>query len=374
MQTIRYFIVLGLCCLFYHAAFSQDKKQPEEALKLSQELRKKAVEEVSKLFDERYVFPEKATEVRKLLEENFRTGKYDPINSGQELATRLTTDIQSITKDKHVRVNFVNEKIPVNRKSEPTPEDIHRRREEARIMNGGILKLERLPGNLGYLRIDGFGDPEACKGPLQAAMSFLQHTDALIIDLRYNGGGSPFMVRDLCSYFFGEKPVLLNRMYFRRGDRTEEFHTTPEVPGPKYLKKDVYLLTSAFTFSGAEEFAYNLQTQKRATLVGETTGGGAHPGGTVPFADHFYIFIPTGRAINPITNTNWEGVGVKPEVQTDADKAMEAASEVAIKKLLQSDNKEIAARVKNDVEFFKRNAERQKARREATLKERTISK
>ena len=205
--------------------------------------------------------------------------------------------------------------------------------------NYGFEKLEFLPGNIGYLKLNGFSSDPAARETATAAMNFLAGCDALIIDLRGNGGGNPSMIQYLSSYLF-DQPTHLNSLYFREGDRTEEFWTRTDVPGEK-VGQDVplYVLTSDYTFSGGEEFAYNIQTQKRGTLIGETTGGGANPGGAHPVGDRFMIFVPNGRAINPITNTNWEGVGVKPEIEMPAaeayDKALELATEAAEKQRAQ---------------------------------------
>jgi retinol-binding protein 3 len=362
------FVLLSLL-LITSATFAQ---QPEgKTLSITPDERDAAVLAIGKEFDARYVFPEVASKVKEALEAKIKEKSYDSITTGQALADVLTTDIQAICKDKHVRVNCSTEKLPKNSgRPLPSSADMKKMQEGMKARNAGFTKVERLPGNIGYFRLDGFMNPSVGKDPLLATMLFLQNTDALIIDLRYNGGGTPDMIRDLCSYFFDETPVHLNSMYFRQGNRKEEFWTNKEVPGPRYLNKDVYLLTSAFTFSGAEECAYNFQTQKRGTIVGEMTGGGAHPGGMVPVADHYSIFIPTGRAINPVTGTNWEGVGVKPDVAVNADKAMETAQELAIKKLLNSKDDAVKNRVQQDVEQSKRMEQRIEQRRQAALKER----
>ncbi|MEO6390627.1 MAG: S41 family peptidase, partial [Pyrinomonadaceae bacterium] len=169
--------------------------------------------------------------------------------------------------------------------------------------------------------------------------AFLNHTDALIIDLRQNGGGRPDMVALLASYFFKAEPRLhLNDLAGRKEGTTEydtrESWTLTTLAGERYLDKPVYLLTSPRTFSGAEELSYDLQTQKRAIIVGETTGGGANPGGPYRLSDHFLAFMPRGYAINPITKTNWEGVGVVPDVKVPQEDALKTAQALALKQLI----------------------------------------
>ncbi|HVG30540.1 MAG TPA: S41 family peptidase, partial [Pyrinomonadaceae bacterium] len=207
-------------------------------------------------------------------------------------------------------------------------------RRELSWMNHGFNRVERLRGNVGYIEFNGFMDAEAGAEAVAAAMNFVANTDALIIDLRKNGGGNPEMVALVCSYLFGPEPVHLNDLYWREGNRTQEFWTRKEVAGRRYLNKDVYVLTSKRTFSGAEEFSYNLKNLKRATIVGETTGGGAHPGGGVRVNEHFMMFVPRGRAISPVTKTNWEGTGVKPDVEVPAEQALTVAHLAALRKSL----------------------------------------
>jgi C-terminal processing protease CtpA/Prc len=163
-------------------------------------------------------------------------------------------------------------------------------------------------------------------------MGFLAHADAIIYDLRGNGGGSPAMIALLATYLF-EKPTHLNDIYDRKEDTTTQYWTLSYVSGDLIPKKPVYVLTSKRTFSGAEEFSYDLQNLSRATIVGETTGGGAHPVGGHPIGDHFVIGVPFARAINPVTKTNWEGTGVQPDVKVSASDALDTAVKLATEKI-----------------------------------------
>ncbi len=196
--------------------------------------------------------------------------------------------------------------------------------------------VERLDGNIGYVELRAFFPAEApgAGDAAAAAMRLLAHTGALIIDLRRNHGGDPSMVALLSSYLFSES-VHLNSLYWRANDFTQQFWTFPYVPGPRFVDKPVYVLTSGETFSGAEEFTYNLKNLKRATIVGETTGGGAHPGDDFPITPHFGVWVPTGRAVNPITGTNWEGTGVAPDIRVPADEALDVAYAAALRHVVE---------------------------------------
>jgi len=262
--------------------------------------------------------------------EHLRQRLYEGAYESLELATlagRLGTDLKKINGDGHLNVWPLPQGN--ERRAAPSPEERERaQREEARRSNHGFRKLEILEGNIGYLELTGFASAEVAGETAVAAMAFFANVDALVIDLRANGGGDPSMIQLLCSYFFAER-TLLNRFERRGVPQLEEYWTLPHVPGKKLLDVPLFVLTSKRTFSAAEEFSYDLQSLGRARLIGETTGGGAHPGSTHEIAGKLMVFIPDGRALNPITGTNWEKVGVKPHVAVEASKALEKGLEEA---------------------------------------------
>lgn len=295
--------------------------------------RTQIIDSILKRLNDSYVFPDTAKKMETSIRERVIKNEYDQITSARTFAETLTRDLQAVSKDKHLRVRYSHQPIPERQqRREPTAEEREEARRDYTWMNHGFNKVERLRGNIGYIEFNGFFNEELGAETVASTMNFLNGTDALIIDLRSNGGGNPRMVALVCSYLFGAEPVHLNSLYWREGDRTEEFWTRKEVAGKRYLDRDVYVLTSKRTFSGAEEFAYNLKNLKRATIVGETTGGGAHPGGMFRVHEHFGVFVPTGRAINPITKTNWEGTGVTPDVDVPAAQALSVAKLMALKK------------------------------------------
>ena len=284
-----------------------------------------------------YIFPEVADKMVAALESNLKKGNYKSITDAQEFANRLTEDLQSISHDKHLRVMYNPERIAEQEKVVTAEDSIKYLNEYISSMqrsNFGFNKVEILEGNIGYLDLRSFSDTEYAGETAVAAMNFLSNTDAIIIDLRQNGGGSPAMIQLITSYLYGAEPVHLNNFYWRPTDTHTQTWTLPYVSGKRNPDADVYILTSSRTFSAAEEFCYNLKNLERATLIGETTGGGAHPGGSRAVTDQFMIWLPTGRAINPITNTNWEGVGVVPHIEVKADEALEVAKIKALETLI----------------------------------------
>lgn len=313
----------------------------QKDLTIDAKTRTEVIDVMLKNLNDKYVFPEVAKKMEIDIRARLKNKEYDSLTSAKEFAEKLTNDLQSVSRDKHMRVRFSERPIPVReRRSEPTAEEKAEYAQMMKVNNHGFEQVEWLPGNIGYIKFRNFLDPELGAETVAAAMNFVSNTDALIFDMRQNGGGDPAMVALICSYLFGEKSVHLNDLYWREGDKTQEFWTNPNVSGKKYGDKDVYVLTSNRTFSGAEEFSNNLKTLKRGTIVGETTGGGANPGGMFRLSENFGIFIPTGRAINPVTKTNWEGTGVEPDVKVPKELALKTAYLLALNKSLE--------RAKND--------------------------
>ena len=326
VSTRRVFSIgLLLAALWAGPAGAEDEASPSAPV--DAETKQAVIERITELLDEHYVFPDVAAACAESLRSDLESGTFDGAEDEKAFADALTEAIQKVSKDKHINVWLREpERVDVERQNPM------RARAESTLRqkraNFGFEKVEKLDGNVGYVDLRYFAGHPQARETVVGAMAFLANVDALIFDMRKNGGGSPDMVRFISSYLFAE-PTHLNSLYWRRGDRTDEFWTLENVPGKRLADVPVFVLTSKRTFSGAEEFSYNLRTRERGTLIGETTGGGANPGDTMNIDDRFAVFVPTGRAINPITGTNWEGVGVAPHIAVEADKAFDVALEKA---------------------------------------------
>lgn len=326
---IRILILIAICFSTL-ATYSQNNSK-----KLSKRELKETISQVTNLLKEKYVFPDKATKMTKLLNKHLKKGTYNSFKNPKQLAEKLTKDLQSITNDKHLRV-FYSPKSQRGAK-EITAEQRKKFEQQMVAMekrdNFLFKEVKILDGNIGYIDFRGFRDPKHAGETVIAALSFLQNTDAIILDLRNNGGGYPQMVQLIASYFVDDEPVHLNTFYNRVEDKYSQYWTLPYVPGKRLPNVQLYILTGSSTFSAAEEFSYDLKHLKRAILVGETTGGGAHPGESFQINDKFKVWTPTGRAINPITKTNWEGVGVIPHIKTTEKAALVEAQLKALDSL-----------------------------------------
>ncbi|MEM7374546.1 MAG: S41 family peptidase [Bacteroidota bacterium] len=288
-----------------------------------------------------YVFPELAAEMAEVIQANMDKGAYESIHTPFDFANRLADDLIAVSQDKHIRVEYHPQTQAAQPQGSTAEErETHHNRRIARLTreNFGFKELKILEGNIGYLDLRSFADVEYGGPTAVSAMNFLSSSDAIIIDLRNNTGGSPAMIQLLSSYLFPSPPIHLNTFYWRPSDRYTQTWTLPHVQGKRSPETPVYILTSKRTFSAAEEFSYNLKHLQRATLIGETTGGGAHPTGAVPATDQFTIWVPSGRAINPVTNTNWEGTGVSPHVEVAADQALGIAHVQALEYLIEKND------------------------------------
>ncbi|MFN1835217.1 S41 family peptidase [Balneola sp. MJW-20] len=331
-------IIPGVLFVLLFITFSLQAQNTD--YKLDRAEQKKTIDSIRVRLNTNYVFPDVATEMTDLIVKNFESGEYEAVTDPVEFANRLTEDLRSVSNDLHLSVQYAADRIA--RQQQAVTDDQRDAWEEEyqenmRRNNYGFKEIKILTGNIGYLNLTGFSPAEFGGETASSAMNFLSNTDALIIDLRRNGGGSPTMIQLISSYLFDAEPVHLNNFYYRPENENYQTWTLPHVPGKRNPDAEVYVLTSRSTFSAAEEFSYNLKNLERATLIGEATGGGAHPGGSQIVTDKYMVWIPTGRAINPITNTNWEGVGVKPHIEVTAEEALLVAQVEALKALKEKD-------------------------------------
>ena len=296
--------------------------------KLSEAQKQKVVKRVSQLMKDKYIFPELGAKMAAYIQKQHQNKAYVNVDSPDDFRYLLTRDLRKISKDGHISISYNPDRAKRLNKGplpKPSPERMRMIEEREKGRNYGFEKVEILTGNVGYLDLRGFYDHRRGAETAANAFGFLANTQGIIIDLRRNGGGSPRMVQLLCSYFFDEKPIHLSNFYWREGNRKDEYWTLKEVKGKKMPKKPLFILTSKTTFSAAEDFSYSLQAQKRVTIVGETTGGGAHPVRSYAVDEMFVMAVPIGRSFNPITKTDWEGVGVIPEIKVSASKALDRA-------------------------------------------------
>jgi hypothetical protein len=311
-----------------------------EDIKLDPALRKQAIEDVIAKLNEFYVYPAAAQKMADNLHDHEKKGDYSAIIDGDEFASRLSADLIDVSHDKHLRVFY----YPYKLGADPAPLTFDQLTEYRRDLarDCGFHKLEILPNNIGYLKLDFFANPQACAKTAAAAIYFLANTDAVIFDLRENSGGEPAMVATMCTYLL-DQPTLLNDFYDRKGNTTTEYWTLRYVPGIKLGNKPVYVLTSKQTFSGGEEFAYDLKNLKRVTVVGETTAGGSHPVGPHRAGDHFVVFVPSTLILNPVTRQDWEATGVTPDVPVKAEDALETAERLAAERIQQDASRDTGA-------------------------------
>lgn len=304
--------------------------QPGQATPLSPDQVKKVIDGVSKAFVDNYIFPDTAKKMTEHLQAEAAAGKFTRITDPVELAGAIERSLQASHHDGHIGIHFDPRFAAALSgsagKGGMVPMDPLRDSAAMQRENYLIRKSEVLPGNIGYLRMDGFTPLPQAKQAICKALAALVKTQALIIDLRNNGGGSGEMVTQIASAFF-PVPTRLNDVVIRQADRMDTLisQTDPKAMDNLQLSMPIFILTSSHTFSAAEDLSYGLQSAGRAVVVGETTGGGAHPLHPFPVGEGFVAGIPTGRSVNFATHTDWEGVGVVPNVPVPQEQALEKA-------------------------------------------------
>jgi len=297
-----------------------------------------------------YVFPEVAEQAATAVEARLAAGEYDNLDE-ITLTELLTSHLQEVTGDKHLRMGLGGGPPPGPGpggpgpgpgpdETEPGSHEARRlaMRQRGQLDNFGIRRVERLDGNVGYLDLRRVAMAANAGPAVAAAMELVAGTYALIFDLRHNGGGAPDGVALWCSYLLKEEPTHLNDIFHADTGETRQFWSLPYLPGTRYVDRPVYVLTSSHTFSGGEELCYNLQALGRAELIGETTGGGAHPTRGFPVSSAVMIGIPFARSINPVTGTNWQGTGVIPDVAVPEAEAYDVAYGKALRHVLALDD------------------------------------
>lgn len=288
------------------------------------------VDETARLVTEHYVFPETAEQLAELLRRRLAEGAYD-VDSAEELAGLVTADLQSLNGDRHLRLKHHAAPVP----AEQGAATLASIRRDFDTSLGGAPRVELLDGGVALVEMAPMLFPlDWAAEPLSAALTLASRARALIVDLRANRGGDPDTVAFVCSHLL-DKRTHLNTMYWRDGERGEQSWSQPHVPGARFGgSKPLYVLTSDSTFSAAEELAYDLQQLGRAVVVGERTRGGAHPCQGWTVHPHLEATVPVGRAVNPVSGTNWEGTGVAPDVPCAAADALERAHELAVGRLV----------------------------------------
>jgi hypothetical protein len=324
---IRFSLIFFSVLIFLsNQTYAQNKSQESKGV-LTVDKRSAIINKIAEVFIEYYPLPDVAANMIKYIARKFKNSEYDQFTDLVEFTSQLTKDLRAIASDFHIKVSPY-EKLPEDLLAETrlgSPDE-----------NYGFQKVEVLPGNIGYLELLSFNNPKSAGPTAIAAMNFLAHCDALIIDLRLNGGGDEAMARFLSSYFF-DKSTHLTDIYIRKENRTKQVWTQEWVPGPRMSDIPIYILLSSFSYSSAEAFSYELQQLDRAVIIGKKTRGGAH---AVTFKSYpelsINLKVPYTRDINPYSKTNYIK-GIIPDIEVPSDKALIVANIEAAKKLLEKE-------------------------------------
>lgn len=329
---MKFFVSAVLLACAVTAAPGQEPKD----LQIDAAWRGRILDGVAQRYDSLYVFADRGREISKQLRKPAVRARYSECGTASCLANKLTQDLQAWSHDKHLRLVFSATRRPMptatslQGQAGTEPQEL----ENMRRRNFGFHNVERLHGNVGLIEIGRFDPAPEAAATLAAAMTLVANTDALIIDLRNNGGGRADMVAQMMSYFLPEQTHLAT-MKRRNPNESTQIWSAAAVQGPRYLNKPVYVLTGARTFSAAEGLTFDLRHFAGAIVIGERTRGGANPGSFQQLDEHFAVFVPTGEMVNQKTGKNWEGTGIEPDVATTAALASKIAHQSALAGLLE---------------------------------------
>jgi hypothetical protein len=318
-------LILGLAALAVTPCFAQPPA-------LTSSARTDVIESIVNLMRTRYVSPDIGNRVAAQMLADLASGRWTAMTKPEEFAASVTSRLRELAQDGHLALDYSPKPLPADAAAaEQSFSAAEMERCYGAQINYGFNRLERLEGNIGYLDLRVFAPASTAGDVAASAMTFLAQSNALIIDLRNNGGGHGEMVQLLAGYLFNDARQLSGK--YDRPTDTHTFSMTPAwVPGRRFgPDKPVYVLISRKTFSAAEGFAYDLKALQRVKVVGESSGGGAHPFEYRRVHDHFVLSLAEGRSINPITGGNWQGTGVQPDVQVESDRALETALQLARK-------------------------------------------
>ena len=337
-------MLFAFTLLFSTHCFGQEKQQ----VKLDSLKQKIILQNVFKIIADNYVYPDRGTAMINNLKKQSEIGKYKDNTNPNDFAAVLTIDIKAIYNDRHIRINYdpkLENDIVAFTSSKKGADQVNNNDSLKDVkQNFYFRKVEILPSNIGYVEFTNFAKPNASASKtVNAVMQFVSHTDALIIDLRNNFGGNSLMANEILSYFFRTKTYLGRSFNKIENKWKDEFvENKKSITGGIVLSVPVYILTSKRTYSAAEGFAYFLQNFKNATIIGDTTRGGAHLTRSFSLGNGFVAFIPYLRTENANTKTDWEGMGVIPQVRANESKALMTAQKIALtdKLGLSNDEKE----------------------------------
>lgn len=318
------------------AALAQHAPPPDPAsVTMSAAENRAVILSLAEILRERFAFRARGAAAAREIEAMERRGVFRNAQTAAELLALIEARITPIVNDRHFRVRYMGpEIIATFREGPPPAEEIAAFHEEVRLRGGEIPEVRWLAGNVGYLRINMFLDAPPTTEKLANALNMLADTSALIIDVRGAPGGEPAGVANVIGHLVSERTPTVRTQDRADPNSAHTFYAEPR--SPAFVGKPVYVLIDGRTGSGAEEFAYDLQAMRRATLVGETTYGAATPGGFRPLAGGFAAFIPMQVVANTITGQNWEGTGVRPDVEATAEDALARAHRLALNAVLQS--------------------------------------